>query len=565
MVAHAVELVDQIDPRLISLPLDLLLTEFLRDAEGADLDNALWWRFLWDREGFGLAMFSERFPSAFNRAHKDFFAREKVPCQLRTRPLYLATAAPRGTAKTTILTFLELVHDVVYGFERFIGIISTSFDLSETLVADLYDVFKNKEAAPELHRMYGPFKLTGTKTGFVVTCPSSDQPLGTKIKAYSMGGACRGHKHRGVRFTKWVLDDAERSDRVHNPGNRDKDERFIDADVVRAGAEYTIVEFVGTVLHPDSVLARKLDPNKSPGWERVFYQAILSWPDEVDGLWEQCRAIWTNLALPTARAREDAARAFYEAHREAMDAGAEVLWPEREGLFDLMLQWWDNRHAFAAEKQNEPGKSGERTFDVDRIQANYVRFDGKYIYLDDENQTRIALARCKVAVWWDTIPKAGKGTGRDKAGYAVAAKAPGGAKFVLVAQVRKEPPEAQWERFFGFLERFPTAIYGYENNKGGLEENPEWVRRVKKLRATYRKFRPQGYQSTGSKEARIAEDQPAMENGFVRFSRSGTEAEVIEQYRHFPDGTNDDGPDAVNRALWLLDQDHMPTAKRRGY
>ncbi|NRA98153.1 MAG: hypothetical protein HRU14_18320, partial [Planctomycetes bacterium] len=176
---HAIYLRPQVQPWLLEMALDELLTGPLEHVEGIELDVALWWRFLFDREAFGLAMFPERFPSAFNRLHRDILARDKVPCDERTEPTYRATAAPRGAAKTTLTTWLDLLHDIVYGFERFIGIISTSFDLSETLVADLFDVFKDPEAYPEFHRMYGPFKVKGTKTSFVVTCPSAEQPQGT--------------------------------------------------------------------------------------------------------------------------------------------------------------------------------------------------------------------------------------------------------------------------------------------------------------------------------------------------------------------------------------------------
>ena len=552
--------IEGVDPLLLDLSLDVLLTEHLADAEGDELDNALWWRCGHDLEAFSLMFFPDRFGSAFNRLHNDIFAQRKVPWTYRTRAEYNATAAPRGSAKTTIRTFADLVHDVCYGFELFIGVISTSFDLSETLVSDLYDVFKDADAYPELHRMYGPFKVTGTKTSFVVKCPSANTPKGTKIKAYSMGGACRGHKHHGVRFTKWVLDDAERSDRVHNPNQRDKDESFVDSDVVRAGAEYTIVHFVGTVLHPDSVLARKLDPHKSPGWDKAFYSAILQWPDEVDGLWEECRAIWADLKRPTVLEREDAAWEFYAERKKAMDAGAEVLWPERESLFDLMIQWWTNRHSFSAEKQNEPGKSGERTYDVDRF--HWVAFDGRTITTEDGRE--VPISKCKTAVWWDPIPYNLKQTGRDKAGFAAVARGPDGGRYVLEAAVERASPERQWERFLQFEDRYPHAKYGYENNTGDMEGNEDFQRMVRAIKQRNRRFKVKGHQTKGSKENRIADMQPACENGFIRFSRSGVSAEVVEQFRHFPDGRFDDGPDAIERAFWLLDQDHMPTISRRG-
>ena len=50
-----------------------------------------------------------------------------------------------------------------------------------------------------------------------------------------------------------------------------------------------------------------------------------------------------------------AARHFYERHKEQMDAGASVLWPQVEDLYTLMcLRAESGRPAFEREKQNSP-------------------------------------------------------------------------------------------------------------------------------------------------------------------------------------------------------------------
>ncbi len=61
--------------------------------------------------------------------------------------------------------------------------------------------------------------------------------------------------------------------------------------------------------------------------------------------------------MPTSRTRKASRgpREFYETHREEMDAGAVLLWPEREDLYSLMcLQAEGGRVAFAREKQGSP-------------------------------------------------------------------------------------------------------------------------------------------------------------------------------------------------------------------
>lgn len=545
--------------RTVEFP-DLL--DRLEDDSDDNIDAALWYRYRYRREDFCVAMFPDRFTDAFSELHRDLLEREKVRWEERREVSYEAMAAPRGSAKSTIESFADVLHDIVYGFEAFVGIISTSFDLSEALVTDVYNVVSEPDSAPEFHRMYGPFKVRGSKTDFVVWCPSADVRRGTRIKAYSMGGACRGHKHGGVRFTKWILDDAERSDRVQSPDTRDDHEKYIDADILKSGGRYTIVRFIGTILHPDSVLARKLDGARSPEWERKVYRSIKSWPDEIEGLWERCREIWVDLELGTAKIRKRAARAFYDLHRKAMDAGASVLWPSGEPLFELMVQYWANKFAFFAEKQNEPGKSGTATFDVDRFR--WVEFDGEYITVSNPGKPdrKIALARCQLAVWWDPIPYGKKGKGKDSAGFAVVAKGPNGGKYVLESKLLQAAPQRQWDALFVFMRRYPFASFGYENNNGKAEDAEDFVRQFEDVQHAHPQITLKGYQSKGPKPPRIASIQPATENGHIRFARGGIPDATLDQFRYSPHGRHDDGPDSIERACWLLDRGELPTVQR---
>lgn len=88
---------------------------------------------------------------------------------------------------------------------------------------------------------------------------------------------------------------------------------------------------------------------EAQGWSSSVYSAIEELPDEVSGLWVEWEAIYERDDTPDHRV----ARAFYDAHREAMDRGARLLW-EGEPLYDLMVYRHDAPSAFAAEKQNDP-------------------------------------------------------------------------------------------------------------------------------------------------------------------------------------------------------------------
>ena len=68
-------------------------------------------------------------------------------------------------------------------------------------------------------------------------------------------------------------------------------------------------------------------------------------------LWAQWERVYGS-GLPT---REVDALMYYQAHKEEMDAGAGVLWPERESLYDLMLlRATIGPAAFESEKQGNP-------------------------------------------------------------------------------------------------------------------------------------------------------------------------------------------------------------------
>src|SRR5690606_33873360 len=66
--------------------------------------------------------------------------------------------------------------------------------------------------------------------------------------------------------------------------------------------------------------------------------------------------------------RAEDARAFYEANREAMDEGVEVLWPEVQPIYKLMTWKWDNgSKAFNTEYQNNPIDEESMIFNPDKF------------------------------------------------------------------------------------------------------------------------------------------------------------------------------------------------------
>jgi hypothetical protein len=518
------------------------------DDDACTLD-ALHLRCRDDLAMFGAVFCGERLPLPYNAFHRDVLARPKVAWTERTRPQRIADAAPRGNAKSTIESYISLIHDAVYGLEAFVGIISTTYSLSEDLVADLHAALTEAELHPELHECYGPFICIGGKTDFVVHVPGQDA-RGTRFAAYSFGGSIRGSKHAGIRFTKIVIDDGEHPEKVRSPAQRLKTWDYLTKDIIKAGDRYTVFRIIGTVLHPDSLLNRVIGAavgGYGLGWTGKRWQSVITWPERTH-LWALCRDLWSDLTDPD---REETARGYYERHRVAMDRGAQVLWPEKEGLFDLhIMLWTDGAASFNSEKQNEATDPERQVFYPERWRR--CTFDG--LTVTTSKGRLVPLSSCKLAVWLD--PRASLNVEKnDYAALAIVARDPHGYVYILACDMRRDDTTQQLDRVWGAFDMHHTrAVYGYEDNGFQVMMSKEFDRIRAERRDANRAINChlQGHTSTQNKMDRISGLAPRLDNGWIEVC-DDVPHEVAEQFRQIPSGSHDDGPDAIERAIWLVE------------
>ena len=95
--------------------------ELIRSARPQDV-KALWrGRLRHDREAFCRYCWPDRFTLGFSPLHKALFAGQDLPAWTERKAEHRsATAAPRGFAKSTIVSFAGIVHDIVFGNEAMI-------------------------------------------------------------------------------------------------------------------------------------------------------------------------------------------------------------------------------------------------------------------------------------------------------------------------------------------------------------------------------------------------------------------------------------------------------------
>jgi len=536
--------------------------EAMAEAEFAEFWDALedeqaWYPVLYarcrvDKQLFARVFFPERFELDWSPVQEHFLATGLPPWRERSAQTKRRWVAPRGSAKSSVKSFLEPLHDILYGREVCIHVYSTGYRLAEMLVKDLHAVLV--EPPPLLAAVYGRPRISGTQTNFVALV-SGGEELGTAVVAMSFGGDARGYKHAGKRPSKFILDDTVNPKHLKNPEKRAEQWSFLQKDIGRAGWGYSCFELVGTIQHPDDLVARLL---KAPDWSGEVWKNLIAWPKNM-ALWEKCREIWADLTDPN---RLEAARTFYRAHQNLLEEGAQVLWPQGRSLWELMLTYWASPAAFWSEDQNQPRDADAALFDLGRVRRCKVSLATGTV--TTSRGLRVSLSDCRTAIWLD--PSSGKGRADYPALALVArwrpahvsgspANGPGGLTLVLAVEMVRRQPSAQqtalwslWERVANLRPKVGTDETGTQALLGeSFARQQEERRRAGKVY----QMPVQGYTLHQNKEDRISSLEPDIHNGWIEFA-DDLPGEFWEQMRDFPNGAFDDGLDAVERAIWLL-------------
>lgn len=422
----------------------------------------------------------------------------------------LAVAALRGEAKSTLISQLFTLWGVVTGQMHFPIIIS---DAAEQSWALLEGIKAELEYNPRLKMDFPEATGVGRvwKNGVIVTNNHA------KLQAFGKTKRIRGLRHGPHRPDFVSIDDLENDQNVTSKDQRDKDERYINRSVLNlAGPDGDImVLIVGTLLHYDSVLNRKL---KSPTWESHVFKAIVRWPDRME-LWDA----WEEVLLNDG---EDASNAFYEANREAMDKGAVISWPGMRSLLRLMTIRADDKDAFGTEMQQEPGAGDNAPFN---------------------GSMNFWVQVCRDWVFYGAVdPSLGK---RGKRGDPAALLVGGydrehGVLDVVAANVSRQIPTMIIQNVIQMQREFGCIAWAFES-----VQFQEFLREqlVKESAALGVHVPAIPVIPSTDKDLRILSLQPHCFNNLIRFDRRHTV--LVEQVQHWPEADHDDGPDCLEM-LW---------------
>ncbi|MCX7204756.1 MAG: phage terminase large subunit [Proteobacteria bacterium] len=422
-----------------------------------------------------------------------------------------AIAAPRGEAKSTLVSQLFVLWCLITGRKKYPVIVMDSIDqaypMLEAIKAEL-------QFNPRLEMDFPEIAGQGRvwQAGTIVLKNDA------KVQVAGSGKKLRGLRHGPHRPDLCVLDDIENDEQVRSPEQRDKLESWLKKTVLPLGgavAKFDVV-YIGTILHYDSVLSRTLG-NKL--WKTARFKAVLRWPDRMD-LWERWEEVLRNEG-------EDVADAFYAAKKALMDAGAQVSWSARPIEKLMKIRARDGHSAFDSEYQNDPVAGDSAPF------ANCIQF---------------WVNRLAEWVFYGACdPSLGKkGASRDPSALLVGGfNRYTGVLDVVEAAIRKRLPDKIISDVIALQKEYRCLLWVVEAVQFQEFLRTELVKRaaIAGIPVPARAIIP-----STDKLLRIESIQPHVANALIRLHPSQTT--MLDQLRHFPMADHDDGPDAL-QMLWM--------------
>lgn len=447
--------------------------------------------------------------------HKYLFAR--LPQILSSERSELdALAAPRGEAKSTIVTRLFAIYCVVTDQKKYIAIISDSIDQSaEFLQAIKTELESNPRISTDFPKAVGVGRVWQAYT--IHTANS------IKIQCAGARKKMRGWVYGAYRPDLVLLDDLENDENVENPDQRDKLQKWLLRTPLKlaAAGEKMDVVYIGTILHYDSVLNRIL---KNKGWTTRVFRALLEWPDNMQ-LWDEWEAIYHDEG-------EAAAIAFYQKNKRKMDKGAVVSWDARPILELMIIRARDGHSNFDSELQNDPAAGEDSPFSESinywrELPAGLIYFAAVDPSLGKKSKTR----------------KKGDPSAIIVGGY----DRMRGILYIVVADIQRRTPDKIISDVIKYQKEYPQ-ILGWAVESVAFQEflRTELVKRSAQqgIHVPAIPVFPHG-----DKALRIIALQPHMANGLILLHHK--QKTLIAHFTHFPKHENDDGPDGTEM-VWKL-------------
>lgn len=436
----------------------------------------------------------------------------------------VAWAAPRGNAKSSIVSLIYPIWGACYGYEKIIAIMSNTVGQAETFLSNIKHEFSSNLA---LRRDFPD----------VCTPPNprwkADEIItrnGVNIRISSVKRGVRGMRFKADRPTLIIVDDVESTDAVKTREGREKLYDWFTKVVLNLGSEKTNYVVVGTILHFDSLLAKLTSKEKDefPGFDRAIYKSVVSWAKRQD-LWDRCMRVYFGKDSHNDKTGPKAAKSYFKQNKKEMLDGAKVIWPEKEDYFNLMVLQEENSFSFASEKQNEPRDSGALSLDKNKV-----------VWIEDKFKDRDELVRFighKLMILGAIDPSVGKNMRADYSAIITAfVDRATNTVYVVDADIGRWNLGTLVNHICIHHKTYKYATLLYEANAAQA-----WLGET--IKKDFHNIPMKPITNTQSKEGRIAKLMLLIHQEKVKLSKKLTE--LNRQLLSYPNGAYDDGVDAL--------------------
>lgn len=418
----------------------------------------------------------------------------------------------RGAAKSTIVSFLEIIRDIVYQREDFVVLGMDSLDRAELytdrILAELQHNARIKEDFGELVSM-------SAARGNFTTRRSKERPTRNRLMAWGDGMSMRGLVSEHSRPSKIVVEDLQDREAAESEKRTNKVLRILKADwmgALRANAWKFIV--LGNVICDGSMIDRLF--KEEPHWLKLKFAAettdahgnrVATWPEQ----------------FPIAKLdnmREQMGEQDYE---------AEMLCEPRERNAKFKQEWF--RH-------------------WERLPIPHAK-DHLFIVLDPSiSETGDNKAMFPVLVHHHDIANADYSTLKDGKGELYTNNV---YHFLLSAYNRQATVDDLIDTMYKWDETYSPKYFLVDGTFG---QKKIWKKFLGFYAVKYgRRLKVEYYNLKTDKDGRVFAIEPDIKNGNVVFPPQAGDVEddvrtTIRQFlRYGKTGSKKDGPDAIAAAI----------------
>ena len=377
------------------------------------------------------------------------FLSKNLGKQDRKKGFKHALAAPRGAAKSTVISAILPLWCIAYNKKRFIIICSDTSSQAEDFLADI----KRELEFNDLLKRDFPYLATKGpvwRTDEIIT--KND----IKVKVLGTGSKIRGRRFGIYRPDLVINDDLESSDMVRSKSMREFVRyEWFNKDLLFVGGEEDSpcdILVVGTILGKDSLLNALLTPSEYPDWTSKKFKSVLKF--STSNLWEEWGDLYKNRFDPD---RIETAKTFFLDNIEEMLKDTKVLWPEGESYYDLMVFKLSNPSGFNTEKQN------------DVVDASKILVQFKQLHFEDfsTNETIQHILRSPRNSWFGFIdPSLGKHANRGDFSCitTICRDIKSGYLYAVDFDIKRRKVDDQITAILNNHEKYDYKIFGVETN-----------------------------------------------------------------------------------------------------